>query len=174
MAKLISDGFETVQNRTVTDVTNEMLSELLMEWRKSYVYEIDGVIVSDDRIFARKSGNPDHAFAFKMVLSDQMAEAKVVNVLWTPSKDGYLKPRVQIEPIKLGGVTIEYATGFNAAFIRDNKIGIGSLIQIIRSGDVIPQNRSLYSSPTGRMFSTTWIPTLTLGMRRSNIFCMSR
>ena len=41
---------------------------------------------------------PDHAFAFKMVLSDQKAEAKVLDVLWTPSKDGYLKPRVQIEP----------------------------------------------------------------------------
>lgn len=143
MAKLISDGFETVQNRTVSDVTNEMLSELLMEWRKSYVYEIDGVIVSDDRVYPRKSGNPDHAFAFKMVLSDQMAEAKVVNVLWTPSKDGYLKPRVQIEPVKLGGVTIEYATGFNAAFIQDNKIGIGALIQIIRSGDVIPHIRGV-------------------------------
>jgi NAD-dependent DNA ligase len=143
MAKLISDGFETVQNRTVTDVTNEMLSELLVEWRKSYIYEIDGVIVSDDRVYPRKSGNPDHAFAFKMVLSDQMAEAKVVNVIWTPSKDGYLKPRVQIEPVKLGGVTIEYATGFNAAFIRDNKIGIGALIQIIRSGDVIPHIRGV-------------------------------
>jgi NAD-dependent DNA ligase len=94
--------------------------------------------VADDRIYARKSGNPDHAFAFKMVLSDQTAEAKVVNVIWTPSKDGYLKPRVQIEPIKLGGVTIEYATGFNAAFIEQNKIGVGALIQIIRSGDVIP------------------------------------
>ena len=143
MAKLISDGFETVQNRTVSDVTNEMLSELLIEWRKSYVYEIDGVIVADDRVYPRKSGNPDHAFAFKMVLSDQMAEAKVVNVIWTPSKDGYLKPRVQIEPIKLGGVTIEYATGFNGSFIRDNKIGVGSLIQIIRSGDVIPHIRGV-------------------------------
>ena len=27
------------------------------------------------------SGNPKHAFAFKMVLSDQMAEAHVVDVL---------------------------------------------------------------------------------------------
>jgi NAD-dependent DNA ligase len=78
-----------------------------------------------------------------MVLSDQIAEAKVVDVLWTPSKDGYLKPRVEIEPIKLGGVTITYATGFNAAFIRDNKIGIGSLIELIRSGDVIPYIRSV-------------------------------
>jgi NAD-dependent DNA ligase len=74
-----------------------------------------------------------------MVLSDQIAEAKVVDVIWTPSKDGYLKPRVQIEPIQLGGVKIEFATGNNAAFIENNKIGIGAVIELIRSGDVIPK-----------------------------------
>jgi NAD-dependent DNA ligase len=120
-------------------MTNELLSECLQDWRKNYLYEIDGIIVTDNHIYPRKSGNPEYAFAFKMVLSDQIAEAKVVDVLWTPSKDGYLKPRVRIEPIKLGGVTIEYATGNNAAFIETNKIGIGAIIQIIRSGDVIPK-----------------------------------
>jgi NAD-dependent DNA ligase len=78
-----------------------------------------------------------------MVLSDQIAEVKVVDVIWNPSKDGYLKPRVQIEPIQLGGVKIEFATGFNGAFIEQNKIGLGALIQIIRSGDVIPHIRSV-------------------------------
>lgn len=129
---------DIVMNKVVKTLTNEILSELLVDWRKNYTYEIDGVIVSDDIIVQRKSGNPDHSFAFKMVLSDQIAEAKVVDVLWSPSKDGYLKPRVQIEPIKLGGVKIEYATGFNGAFIEQKKIGIGAMIQLIRSGDVIP------------------------------------
>ena len=129
---------ERVMYEVRESLTNEMLSELLVKWRKDYKFEIDGVIVADDKIYPRKSGNPDHAFAFKMVLSDQIAEAKVVDVIWTPSKDGYLKPRVRIEPIHLGGVTIEYATGFNGAFIEQNKIGIGALIEIIRSGDVIP------------------------------------
>jgi NAD-dependent DNA ligase len=124
-------------------LTNELLSNLLVDWRKNYVYEIDGVIVIDDKIYPRKSGNPQHAFAFKMVLSDQVAESKVVDVLWSPSKDGYLKPRVQIEPIKLGGVTIEYATGFNGAFIKDNHIGVGTVVEIIRSGDVIPYIRKV-------------------------------
>jgi DNA ligase (NAD+) len=120
-------------------LTNEYLSNLLVEWRKNYGYEIDGIIVTDSEIFYdRVLGNPEHAFAFKMVLSDQMAEAIVTDVLWSPSKDGYLKPRVRIDPIQLCGVTIEYATGFNAAFIRDNKIGVGATIQLIRSGDVIP------------------------------------
>ena len=121
-----------------TTLSNEMLSQTLIDWRKNYVYEIDGVIVTNNKIYERKSGNPEHSFAFKMVLSDQVAEAKVVDVIWTPSKDGYLKPRVQIEPINLGGVKIEYATGFNAAFIHDNRVGVGSIIELIRSGDVIP------------------------------------
>jgi len=145
MKTLMEHGFETVLNREAmsADLTNELLSEILVKWRAEYLYEIDGVIVTNDKVYGRKGGNPDHSFAFKMVLSDQIAEAKVVDVLWTPSKDGYLKPRVQIEPIQLGGVKIEYATGFNGSFIEQNKIGVGALIQIIRSGDVIPHIRSV-------------------------------
>jgi NAD-dependent DNA ligase len=110
----------------------------LLKWRKDYPYEIDGIIVMNDAIYPRPKKNPEYAFAFKMVMSEQVAEAKVVDVLWTPSKDGYIKPRVQIEKITLSGVTIEYATGFNAKFIEEHKIGVGAIITIIRSGDVIP------------------------------------
>jgi NAD-dependent DNA ligase len=134
---------EVVLWKTESTLTNELLSETLVEWRKNYVYEIDGVIVTNDAKYTRKAGNPDHAFAFKMVLSDQIAEAKVVDVIWSPSKDGYLKPRVQIEPINLGGVRIEFATGFNGAFINDNKVGVGAVIELIRSGDVIPHIRKV-------------------------------
>ena len=134
---------EVVLWKTESALTNELLSETLVEWRKKYIYEIDGVIVTNDAKYARKDGNPDHAFAFKMVLSDQVAEAKVVDVIWSPSKDGYLKPRVQIEPINLGGVRIEFATGFNGSFINDNKVGVGAVIELIRSGDVIPHIRKV-------------------------------
>jgi NAD-dependent DNA ligase/predicted flap endonuclease-1-like 5' DNA nuclease len=129
---------EVVKYKVVNKISNEFLSETLIEWRKDYEYEIDGVICMDDTINPRVSGNPKHAFAFKMVLSEQVAEAKVLDVLWSPSKDGILKPRVQIEPVVLGGVHIEFATGFNAKFIEDNKIGLGAIVQIVRSGDVIP------------------------------------
>ena len=134
---------EVVLWKTESAITNELLSETLVDWRKNYIYEIDGVIVTNDAKYARKDGNPDHAFAFKMVLSDQVAEAKVVDVIWSPSKDGYLKPRVQIEPINLGGVRIEFATGFNGSFINDNKVGVGAVIELIRSGDVIPHIRKV-------------------------------
>lgn len=143
MSLLSTLDIDVVLWKFETSLTNELLSQTLVEWRQNYVYEIDGVIVANDALYERKAGNPDHAFAFKMVLSDQIAEAKVVDVIWSPSKDGYLKPRVQIEPINLGGVRIEFATGFNGAFINDNKVGIGAVIELIRSGDVIPHIRKV-------------------------------
>jgi len=143
MKKMEEMGFNVVQNTTKDDVNNEYLSELLTDWRTNYEYIIDGVIVSDDKTYGRVNKNPEHSFAFKMVMSDQLVEARVVDVLWKASKNGYLKPRVQIKPVKVGGVNIEFATGFNGNFIEENKIGIGSVIQIVRSGDVIPHIKSV-------------------------------
>ena len=143
MAFLSTLDVETVLYKIEPILTNELLSKTLLDWRYNYAYEIDGVIVANNALYERKAGNPEHAFAFKMVLSDQIAEAKVVDVIWAASKDGYLKPRVQIEPINLGGVQITYATGFNGAFINDNKIGVGATIELIRSGDVIPYIRKV-------------------------------
>ena len=144
LAFLKQIGLNCVLSTLVTNkLNNTLLSEILINWRSNYAYEIDGIIVTNDAIVPRVKGNPEHAFAFKMVLSDQIAEAIVTDVIWTPSKDGYLKPRVQIEPLYLGGVKIEYATGFNGAFIKDNRVGIGATIELIRSGDVIPHIKSI-------------------------------
>jgi NAD-dependent DNA ligase len=149
---------EHVLYKSESKLTNDLLSNLLITWRKEYIYEIDGIIVTDNKLYPRKSGNPKHAFAFKMILSDQLAEAKVVDVIWNASKDGYLKPRVRIEPVHLGGVTIEYATGFNANFIETNKVGIGAMIEIIRSGDVIPHIKSItHPAETAKMPNVPYI-----------------
>ena len=126
--------YKEIGDNTKYILSNEFLSALLVEWRKSYQYEIDGIIVAHNKIYSRKSGNPEHAFAFKMVLSDQIAEAKVLDVLWSASKDGFLKPRIRIEPVFLSGVKIEYATAFNAAFVEKNKLGIGAMLKLFVVG----------------------------------------
>ena len=143
---LEKENVEVVQYDVFNNISNQLLSDILIAWRNSYKYEIDGVICTYNNIYQRKTGNPDHSFAFKMILTEQIAEAKVVNVLWSPSKDGFLKPRIQIEPVILGGAKIEFTTGFNGKFINDNKIGIGAIVKIIRSGDVIPTIISVSSS----------------------------
>ena len=143
-----------VYNMELEIITNEILTTILLEIRELYDYETDGIIVTNDEAYDRydELKNPDHAFAFKMALTDQSSEATVTDVIWTPSKDGYMKPRVQISPVQLCGVTIEYATGFNANFIYENKIGVGTVIEIIRSGDVIPYiNKIIKSSEAPKM-----------------------
>lgn len=135
------------------DLTNDTLSNYLVSWRDSYEYEIDGIIVSHDKEYpTNQSGNPDYAFAFKMVLSEQLVEAKVLDVLWSASKDGYLKPRIRIEPVTIGGAKIEYATAFNGQYVFENKIGVGAVIQLVRSGDVIPYiTKIITPAPEGKM-----------------------
>ena len=129
----------SVIHKKMETINKTILSKYLIDWRESYDYDIDGIIVADDKKYPRTSKNPAHAFAFKTVLDDQIVESKVVDVIWSPSKDGYLKPKVQIQPVKLGGAVIQYATLHNAEFVIKNKIGLGALVQIIRSGDVIPK-----------------------------------
>jgi DNA ligase (NAD+) len=133
-----SMNVETVRYAMMRTMSSELLSNTLDSWRTDSVYEMDGLICCNDNIYSRRSGNPEHAFAFKTASSDNTIDAVVVAVLWSASKDGYLKPRIQFEPIMLGGVRIEYATGFNGKFIVDNNIGAGAIVTIIRSGDVIP------------------------------------
>ena len=130
---------KNIQSITYSELTNEYLSNKLLDFRANYEYTIDGIICIDDNLHPRESKNPEHAFAFKMMLTDQVLEAKVLDVLWAASKDGLLKPRVQFEPVQIGGVTITYATGINARFIVDNNIGLGALVRLTRSGNVIPK-----------------------------------
>ena len=132
-----------IQDINYEQLTNDYLSNKLIEFRTTYEYSIDGIICIDNNLHERKSKNPEHAFAFKMVLTDQVIEAKVLDVLWSVSKDGLIKPRVQFEPVTIGGVTITYATGINARFIVDNNIGLGALVSLTRSGDVIPKITSV-------------------------------
>jgi NAD-dependent DNA ligase len=73
-----------------------------------------------------------------MMLNDNVALATVTDVNWNISKWGKIIPRVFIEPVELSGVTVSKATAFNAKYIEDNRIGQGTVIEITRSGEVIP------------------------------------
>lgn len=134
-------GFKTVPYKYIDEssLTNEQLSNYLMIRRKEALYDIDGIVVSDNEKHSIVKGkNPKYAFAYKTILTHEEAEVTIYNVEWNVSKDGYIKPIVYFNPVHIGGVKIQKATGFNAAFIQEHKIGPGSRVIIIRSGDVIP------------------------------------
>ena len=136
---LKSFGFTVVRNKLVEQINVENLLQTLIEFKKTSEFEIDGIIIQGNTPYERNTvGNPDYAFAFKARLEGSEVDAKVVGVNWNMSKWGQLKPQIEIEPIKLGGVTITYTTGFNGNYIEENKIGPGAVVKMIRSGEVIP------------------------------------
>lgn len=133
-------GFNLANHRKITILEESQLPELLMEFKRARPYEIDGIVLDDSsRVWPRETkGNPDYAVAFKMQLEDQIATTKVINVEYNISKHGTLAPRIEYEPVVIKGDTHKYTTGFNMKYIVDNRINKGTVLQIIKSGDVIP------------------------------------
>ena len=137
LKKLETLNFSVVKFNTHTKISSDTLIQELLSRKQTSVYDIDGVIVFSNSLYTRcVDRNPDYAFAFKMLM--EVAEAEVVDVEWNVSKWGILKPRIEIKPIQLTGITITHTTGFNAAFIQSNKINKGTKLLITRSGDIIP------------------------------------
>lgn len=132
---------KSVEYLVKNKITIDELSELLLNGRESHKYEIDGIVVVDNsKYYPQETGsNPSWGFAFKQLLTDQIAESTVVDVIWQVSKDKYIKPKIKINPVELGGVEITYATANNAKFVVENVIGPGAIVKIVRSGDVIPK-----------------------------------
>jgi DNA ligase (NAD+) len=132
-------GFVCSRSLSVNDLSIEILTETLITFLNKNLYEIDGIVIHSDKEYVRNiKDNPKYAFAFKMTLSDNLIEAEVEQVEWNISKHKLLKPRIKIKPVNLNGVTITYASAFNAKYVNTNNIGKGTIIKLTRSGDVIP------------------------------------
>lgn len=140
---LAEEGFEVPWTCVVTSLTDELLSSVLQKRRTESPYPIDGIVVGENRIPAKQEAgdaveNPKDMRAFKMPLEDQKATTSVVDVLWSASHQGYWIPRIQIQPVTIGGSRIAFLTGHNARTIVANQIGKGAVIVVRKSGDVIP------------------------------------
>ena len=140
MKCLDRSGFDTVAWTSQKDLSEKKMIEFYDARRKNSSFMIDGIVVEDDGPHnSPTSSNPDYAFAFKMQLASQSATVRVIEVFWEISKDGRLVPRIQYEPVDINGVTLQFATVYNAKFVIDNGIGPNAIINVIRSGDVIPK-----------------------------------
>ena len=132
-------NFKCVQNKTVKKIDEEFLSSYFKEKKSNNVYDIDGIIITNDLQYKRNdSGNPKYSFAFKELIEDQIVETVVTDVEWNLSKDGLIKPRVHVKPIVIAGITIMHVTGHYAKNIVDNGIGKGAIVKMTRAGEVIP------------------------------------
>lgn len=127
----------------VKDITHNLLQSLYDQWSK--VFGIDGIVLYIDNLELsdkigrnQSSGNPMYAIAYKGGFEEEV-DTETLSVSVEVSKNGYLRPTVQIEPVALSNSTITNPTGNNMRFITDNKIAAGAIIKVKRSGEVIPK-----------------------------------
>jgi DNA ligase (NAD+) len=131
-------GFKIPEHVIVKNTNQVEMTKLLTLMKESSLYEIDGLVISQDDGYLRyTSGRPKYSVAFKV--DEPGVRTSVLDVLWEPSKFGILKPRVQIEPVVIEGDTINFTTGKNAKFIRQQGIGKGTILRVTKSGGVIPE-----------------------------------
>lgn len=135
-------GFEVPVHCVLGTLSDDALSAYLTNRREKSIYPIDGIVVGENTVpvkdFSEEVSNPKDMRAFKMPLDDQKANTTIIDILWSASHQGYWIPRLQIQPVMIGGSRIEFLTGHNARFILTNQLGKGAKIIIRKSGDVIP------------------------------------
>ena len=111
-------------------------------------YPVDGVVVeaTDDRIREAMGATAHHyrwQIAFKT--KGDTAVARVLNVRWQVGRTGNVTPVMEIEPVSLSGATIRHVTAHHAGLVKKHRIGPGSEIEVIRSGEVIPKLEGVIS-----------------------------
>lgn len=122
--------------------------------RKKLDFDIDGIVVKvNDKKFYKKLGatstNPKYAIAYKF--PNDVVTPKLNSVTMQVGRTGAITPVANYEPRLLCGTTVENATLHNFDYIKELGIKIGDEIEVIKSGEIIPQVRALSKKGKNRL-----------------------
>lgn len=143
--------FEVINGSTVDEIIAavEKSFGLMQEGRGELLFEIDGLVACADDINLHKTLTrdrkdalrPRYAKAIKFITKKN--ETTVNGVTITVGHTGAIYPTADLEPVRVGGVTVSSALLNNWNFDSDNPtaahVKIGDTIEVELAGDVIPK-----------------------------------
>ncbi len=137
-------GFPVNSEIVVLDEEEAVVAQCL-EWQRrrgALDFEIDGVVVKvADFELQRRLGavgrDPRWAVAWKF--PPTTAKTTLIAVHWNVGKFGDLHPFAELEPVRVGGVTVRMATLHNEEDLARKDLREGEEVIVLRAGDVIPQ-----------------------------------
>jgi DNA ligase (NAD+) len=112
-------------------------------------YEIDGIIAevtNEDLKDFIGSTRKHHRWQIAYKINAEMAKVRVREVIPQTSRTGRLTPVALLEPTKLSGATISRATVHHYGMVKSKGVGKGALVELVRSGLVIPKIESVIES----------------------------
>ena len=115
--------------------------EEMIQHRHEWNYEADGLVIKVDNIEYQNTlgtvgKEPRWAIAYKFPA--ERAITRLNNIINNVGRTGAITPQALLEPVSIGGTTVQHATLHNWGYINRKDIRIGDMIEIERAGDVIP------------------------------------
>ena len=112
------------------------------EHRHDTPYEIDGVVIKvDDIALQRRLGStsraPRWAIAYKY--PPEEVNTKLLDIRVNVGRTGRVTPYGVMEPVKVAGSTVEFATLHNKYEVERKGVLIGDTVVLRKAGDVIPE-----------------------------------
>lgn len=115
------------------------------EWqsrRATLPYEIDGAVLKVDSLAQQRrlgaaGRDPRWAVAFKFPPIE--ATSRLLEITLSVGRTGAIIPNARLEPVVIGGVTVERATLHNFDDLQRRDLRVGDRVIVHRAGDVIPQ-----------------------------------
>jgi DNA ligase (NAD+) len=112
------------------------------EHRHDVEHEIDGVVVKVDAVpIQRRLGStsraPRWAIAYKY--PPEEVNTKLIDIRVNVGRTGRVTPYAALEPVKVAGSTVAFATLHNASEVARKGVKIGDTVVIRKAGDVIPE-----------------------------------
>jgi DNA ligase (NAD+) len=112
-----------------------------MELRDTLNYEVDGIVIKVDDLAMRAAlgvvgKDPRGAIAYKFPARE--GTTRLIDVTINVGRTGTLAPTAVLEPVEIGGITVQHATLHNFEDIARKDIRISDMVRIKRAGDVIP------------------------------------
>jgi DNA ligase (NAD+) len=126
--------------------------EEIKQWMDDDEVAYDGAVFSYNSLaLQQRLGNTSHHPRFKMSFKWQglTAQSKLKRIDWFPSRLGIITPVAVIEGVALSGATITNVTLHNAEHVKAYNLKAGDVIEIVRSGEVIPKFMQVIESAKG-------------------------
>ncbi|WP_328326601.1 NAD-dependent DNA ligase LigA [Kribbella sp. NBC_00382] len=126
---------------TTLDEVNEFIA-YYGENRHSVDHEIDGVVVKVDEVDLQRalgstSSAPRWAIAYKY--PPEEVTTKLLDIQVNVGRTGRVTPFGVMEPVRVAGSTVEFATLHNGQEVERKGVWIGDTVVLRKAGDVIPE-----------------------------------
>ena len=126
---------------SISEFTNNFNS-IVSDLESGVDFDIDGVvfeIVNSELKSHMGSNRKFHRWQIAFKENKEKAQVKVLSVTAQVGRTGKITPVAELEPTQLSGATIYRASGHHYGLVKEQGLGSGSIIELTRSGLVIPK-----------------------------------